>query len=691
MAKYLSTYLLPGLLIAALVACQSPGDSNSQTLAERNAELPGFDLRNLDTTVEPCTDFFQYATGGWQAQHEIPKTESRWGTFNLLRQRNFEKLHGLLDSLVARNQGPALPNFADQLRTQYTAGLDTVKIENRGLEPLQPFLRQIVDLRSLEVYRAFMIESKRYGLPMPFSLGVEIDDRQPEQYVLKMGQSGLGLPDRSYYLRSDSAGRALQEKYRRHMARMLGFYPEDWADDSRRVTAIYELEKELAQAQMSRTARRNPDSTYHKMSRAQAAALMPRLGLEALWQDLDLKFDSVVVAQPQFLRRLDELLAQVPMETWRDYHRWHLLRTAAPFLPYQIQKAHFGFYETTLQGTEQMKPRWRRVAGELGSGLGEALGQLFVERYFSPEAKKDVERMVEDMRNAYAERIANLAWMSKATQEKALKKLAAFSYEIGYPRKWDDYEGLSLDPGNYWQNELLIRFYNVADNLAKLGQPVDDSEWYMPAYLVNAYYSPRMNEIVFPAGILQPPFFDKDGDMAINYGGIGGVIAHEFTHGFDDQGSKYGPQGALEDWWTADDRRRFDALGKRLARQYSQYEPVEGAPVNGQLTLGENIADLGGLTMAYYGYKKRLDRLGLRPNEKAGFTWQQRIFLGWAQVWASEQTPAFTRKQVVTDPHSPARYRVNGPVRNMRAFAKAWNCQPGDKMGLADSLRVQIW
>lgn len=694
MAEYLTKLvqqlLLPlglGLLSLATLSCES---SSSVKSSERSS-LPGFDLRNLDTTVQPCQDFYAYVAGGWQERHPIPASESRWGSFGILARENYRKLHDLLDSLKARDTGKPMPHYGRLIRDHYIAGMDSFHIEQRDLEPLQPYLREIRNIHAADDHRAYIPYALRLGFDLPFSLRVGVDDKKSDSYVLEFSQAGLGLPDRDYYLRSDSSSRAIQGQYRDHIAAMLSFLPSEEHRARDQAKRIYRLEEKMARAMMDRVSRRNPDNTYHKWSREKVERRLSALDLASLSRDLGLQWDSALVKQPDYFSTLEQLWEEVAPEDWRAYYTFHLLHRTADLLPFRFQQEHFRFYQKMLRGTAQMKPRWRRVINTLSNGLGEPLGHLYVDRYFSKKAKEEVEYMVEDMRNAFQDRIQKLTWMTDSTQRRALKKLEAFQYKIGFPEEWKSYQRLELSSRQFFENQILVQAYQIRRNMDKLGKPVDKEEWFMPPYQVNAYYSPSFNEIVFPAGILQPPFYDQQGDRALNYGGIGGVIAHEFTHGFDDQGSKYDENGNLENWWTARDRENFEQRTEKMAAQYNQYEPVEGSSVNGDLTLGENIADLGGVILAYYGYEKRLERTDQEPELIAGYTWQQRVFMGWGQVWQTNQTKEYTRNQVMTDPHAPARYRVNGPLANMPEFASAWECSLDSSFLQADSLQVRIW
>lgn len=687
-------YLLKSVTALSLVATFFLGacaEGQPEETANETASLQGFELSSLDTTADPCTDFFQYVSGGWVKNNPIPETESRWGNFNVLQEANQNKMKGLLDSIAKIKDFDASNRYAQLISFQYTAGLDSAAIDEKGLAPAQPVLDRIMALKTLADYQKLLAEGANYGISGPLHSSVGVDDKNSDAYILNIYQSGLGLPDRDYYLKTDEASMKIQEQYREHIAKMLVMAGYDETRARTAASAIYKLEHKMAGKMMSRVDRRDPAKTYNKMGREQIVKMAPKLALDQYFSAQNLQFDSAIVAQPDYLKAVDALIANEPIQNLKDYHVFHFLSSTSSFLPSSFEQEDFSFYSTVLQGTKKMKPRYKRVISQLGGGLGEPLGRLFVDRYFPENAKQAVEQMVEDLRTAYGERIKQLDWMGDSTKERALEKLASFTYKIGYPEEWKSLAELELKPNNYFENMLAIARYQRNENLSKLGTEVDRSEWFMPAYLVNAYYNPSYNEIVFPAGILQPPFYDVNADAAINYGGIGGVIGHEFSHGFDDQGSKYDEKGNLDDWWTSVDRTNFDQRTGLMAEQYGTYEPLPDIHVNGELTLGENIADLGGLTMAYYGYQQRLKRMNEEAVVKDGFTWQQRIFLGWGQVWQTAQTDEYLKNQVMTDPHSPARYRVNGPVSNMPEFWEAWGCSEGDALVRTDSLQVDIW
>lgn len=664
--------------------------SNQQTAENVPAAgFPAFDTVNLDRSVHPCEDFFQFTAGGFIQNNPIPESEGRWGQFNILIESNNEKIKVILDELSSKTD---LKKGSDEqlIGDLYFSGMDSSKIEADGLSHLQSILEEVEAIASFEDYMRLQAKFKFYGVQSPFGVYVSPDSKNANQYAVHIGQSGTGMPDRDYYLKSDSLSKSIQEKYRNYIATMLELSGSPREEAEKLAANIYALENEMAEAHMSKVDRRNPDLTYNKMTFAEMKKLAPALLWDDYFKGIDLQFDSVIVSSPNFIKSLQTLLPKTSVGDLKAYARYKVLNAYADQLPSAFEQAQFDFFSTTLRGTKVMKPRWKRVLAQM-SGLNEQLGHLFVNRHFSPDSKQKVIDMVEDLREAYRDRIKGLEWMSAETKVKALEKLNAFTYKIGYPDEWKDYSMVDVSRDSYLKNSMAISAHRTRENLARLNKPVDRNEWFMGAHVVNAYYNSSFNEVVFPAGILQPPFFNPDADDAINYGAIGGVIGHEFTHGFDDKGSLYGADGNLGNWWTVEDRERFDALVKRVIQQYNEYEPLPGLNVNGALTVGENIADFGGITLGYYAYlKSREGKEQLPPID--GFTDKQRVFMGWAQVWQAATTDEFLRNQVLTDPHSPARYRVNGPLSNMQEFWDAFECKPEMKSFMRpDSARIVIW
>ena len=671
-------------LVAAVIGCKT---EPKQEAKEPNL---GFDLSSLDTTVDPCTDFFEYVSGEWARQHPVPGTESRWGNFNILIEENFIKLRGLLDSVAQTS--PEKGNYTQLVGDFYSSAMDSTAIEQAGLNPLQDYFKLIDGLNSKQDIPQVLSALYKMNVGTLYYAYVGVDDKNSDAYIMNFGQSGLGLPDRDYYFKEDSVGKQQIEDYKNLIGKALSYAEIPEAGNETSVEAIYNFEKKLAEVSMSRVERRDPENTYNKLGYDEVVALAPAFGVKGYLEAHNVAFDSAIVAQPDFFKAASKIVMEEDLSTIKNYLKWNVVNSFSSKLPHKFEELFFDFYSRKLKGSKEMKPRWRRAIAWTGGGLGEPMGRLFADAYFPPSAKAKVEQMVEDLRSAYRDRINQLEWMSADTKEKAMEKLDAFTFKIGYPDKWESYEGLEITPDNFFANSLAIAAFGKQDNLDKLNEDVDRDEWYMPAYQVNAYYNPSYNEIVFPAGILQPPFYNPEADDAINYGGIGGVIGHEFTHGFDDQGSKYDAVGNLSNWWTDEDRTMFAERTNKIVAQYSGYEPLPEVFVNGSLTQGENIADLGGLTLAYYAYKKsHVDNANEQPVDIEGFTWQQRIFLGWGQVWQTSQTEQYLRQQVVVDPHSPARYRVNGPMSNLQEFWDAWGCTPPAGMINADSSRVVIW
>lgn len=679
--------IILGFTLIGLISChQESGSAIEETEAPKKL---GFDLADLNEEVSPCQDFFQYTAGNWIKNNPIPETESRWGSFNELIESNNKNVRELLNEIV--NKSDLEKGSYQQLVADfYKSGMDSSAADVAGLKGLEGILGQVSAIKSREDYLKITTEFNRVGISHPWASGVGVDEKNSSVHLLQLSQSGLGLPDRDYYLKTDSASVSLQSKYKIHLAKMLELSGYAAENATKAAEGIYGFEYKLAVVAMSREDRRSAAKTYNKMAYSKIIALAPKLNLEAYFAAANLKFDTAVVNQPDYIMALDDIISNSDFKVLRDYAHWCIIDAYAPYLPSAFVDQNFDFFNRTMRGSKKLKPRWKRVLSSLNNGLGEPLGHMYVDKHFPASSKENIKNMVEDLRAAYKLRIQGLDWMSAETKLKAIEKLEGFTYKIGYPDTWKTFEGLEIIPDNYLQNVINLNKYQIAENLADLDKEVDKSEWFMPAHIVNAYYNPSNNEVVFPAGILQPPFYDANAEAAVNYGGIGGVIGHEFSHGFDDQGAKYNKEGNLDDWWTLDDSTRFAAKTTALADQYSSYEPLTGVFVNGNLTLGENIADLGGLTLAYYAYKTSLEN-GREEVVIDGFTWQQRIFLGWAQVWQTNQTDAYLRNQVTTDPHSPAMYRVNGTVSNMDEFKEAWGCKDGDDMINSGTQQVKIW
>ncbi len=668
-----------GLVLSSMV-CAGPSSGAP-------ADDP-IDLSSRDTTCAPCRDFFGYANGGWVARTPIPASYSDYGSFRELSDKNQEALHELLEAAARRLADPTDGNRW-KLGAYYGTCMDSLGADAAGVRPIEPDLERIVAIRTHAGLTLEVARLHAQGVGALFRFASAQDAKHSEEVIAVAGQGGLGLPDRDYYTREDSTSRALRGEYVAHIARtfvLLGRPAARARGEAERVMAI---ETALARASMTNVQRRDPKATYHRMPVADLRALAPKFGWDAYLRQAGLAgIADLNVAQPDFFKAMNGLFGGVPLGDWKSYLRWKLLDDAAPLLSRAFVDEDFEF-DRRLSGAQELLPRWKRCLRATDEALGEALGQAYVARYFPPEARVRALEMVHNLESALGERLSALAWMGDSTRAQAMAKLQAFEEKIGYPNQWRDYSRLDVERGPFPQNRAGARAFEVARQLAKIGRPVDRAEWNMTPPTVNAYYSSSLNTINFPAGILQPPFFDPNADDAVNYGGIGAVIGHEMTHGFDDRGRQFDGKGNLRDWWTADDEAQYKARAARVVDQFNGYVAVDTLHVNGKLTLGENIADLGGLAVAYAAFEKSL--AGKPRTLMHGFTPEQRFFLSWAQVWREVMRPEFARTLVQTNPHSPGVWRVNGPLSNLPEFAAAWGCRPGDPMVRPDSLRARIW
>ncbi len=659
----------------------------------------GIDRANLDTSVRPQDDFFRYANGGWLATTQIPSDKSRFGSFDILGDAAERDVRAIIEDAAA---GRVQDRDAQRVGDFYTAYMDSARVERMGIAPLQPDLDRILEVTSPETLARYFAQNGRSFGPSPVGAYVGVDDKNSSRYVFNISQSGTGLPDRSYYLEDRFAD--ARAGYLAFLTQLLEMAHADGVpmtdDAAGRAARVMALETQIAEAQWTRVQNRDPEATYNMMATKDLEAAYPNLYVGTLLDvmGVESQVDSVVVAQPPFLASLDSLMANVPLETWTDYARVRTLASAAGVLPSRYADASFDFYGRQLRGQTQDRPRWKKGVSATAGTFGESVGRVYVARHYPQAAADRMEALIGNLRDAFRASITDLAWMSPETRRRALDKLDTYTYKIGTPSTWEEYEGLAVSPDDLVGNIRNASDWRYRDMLSKLGTDPDRTEWGMTPQTVNAYYNPAFNEIVFPAAILQPPFFDVDADDAVNYGGIGAVIGHEFSHGFDDQGSQYDPQGNLANWWTDADRTAFTEKTDRLAAQYDAYAPYPDANVNGRLTLGENIADLSGLTMAYRAYQRSLDKNHdgtVSANEQApvldGFTGDQRFFLGWAGAWRSMAREAALRQQLQTDPHSPGEYRANGPVGHLDAFYAAFDVQPGDPMYVAPENRIRLW
>ena len=660
------------------------------SLAALAAERKPIDPANLDLSVQPCADFYQYANGGWLRANPVPPDQSRWGSFEELANRNREVVRGILQEVSARKDWPK-GTVQQKVADFYASGMDEEAIEKAGTAPLKPWFAKVERVRGGRDLPALLADLRLHGLGHGFGFVVAPDPKDSTRTIVNLSQGGLGLPDRDYYLKTDPKSQELRGKYRAHVARMMELAGEDPATAATSAASVLEVETRLAGASLTRVENRDPQKTYHKLTLAELEKQAPGFGWRAFFAALGVpEPGDLNVRQPAFFTAFGELAATLPPEQWRTYCRWHLASGMAASLTRAFQEEAFAFNGRTLQGQPQQEERWKRVQAAADRALGDALGQLYVARAFPPEAKARMLALVENLRAALKERIEKLDWMGPQTKVQALRKLAAFGVKVGYPDRWKDYAKLEISRGGWAENLLRARRFEAQRNLAKLGRPIDRSEWGMTPPTVNAYYNASMNEIVFPAGILQPPFFDARADDAVNYGGIGCVIGHEMSHGFDDSGSQYDADGNLKNWWTAEDRKAYEARTALMVKQYDGYEALPGERVNGRLTLGENIGDLGGIKIALAGLQRAQEKAG-RAAPIDGFSAEQRFFLNWAQVWRNNIRDEELRRRLNTDSHSPGRFRVLGPLADLPEFHQAFGCAEGTAMVRPAAERPAIW
>ncbi len=647
----------------------------------------GFDPQNIDRTVKPCDDFYTFANGGWMAKNPLPSDKSRYGAFEEVAERNRAILKQVLEETSARKDWKP-GSVEQQVGDFFAAGMNEAAIEKRGTAPLKPYFARIEGLKAIKALPTFLGQWHREGMGSGFAFFVRQDAKESTRYMGYLSQGGLSLPDRDYYLKDDARSKEIREKFVLHAAKMLELAGEKAAQAKTHAQMVLDFETKLAQAQWTRVENRNPNKTYNKRTLDQLVEEAPGFDWKAYFAARGVKPEELNLGQPSFFTAFAKVAQAEPISVWKTYLRWHLVSASASHLPKAFVEESFAFHGKILNGTPEQEPRWKRVQGAADGMIGDALGQLYVKKAFSPEAKQKVLAMVANMRAVLKERIAGLEWMGEETKQKAIQKLEAFGVKMGYPDKWKVYP-FEVRRDDYFGNARRAARWRVADNMAKLGKPIDRTEWGMTPPTVNAYYSPNMNEIAFPAGILQPPFFDPKADDAVNYGGIGWVIGHEMTHGFDDSGSQFDAQGNLKNWWTDADRKAYESRTDLVVKQFDGYEPIKGEHVNGKLTLGENIADLGGLKIAFAAWKKSL--AGKDAPVMEGFTGEQRFFLGAAQVWRNHIRNEALSVRLKTDPHSPGQYRVLGPLSNLPEFFEAWSCGDGTAMKRDEKVRPAIW
>jgi putative endopeptidase len=680
----LTNYAWLAISVMAMAACKQKSENTDADVPKRTVF---FDKTGMDTTVKPGDNFALYASGNWFRTTKIPPSETGWGSFYTLDDDNSKNLHKILDNVSARDNTSGTKE--QKVGDLFKSGMDTAAIEKLDYEPIKPMLAKINAIKDYKDLVKLAADGFKTGDGFLFGFYVSPDDRISSKNVAHLDQTGITLPEKGYYFKTDSASKKIREEYVKHIAKVFELTGVDAATAAKKADGILKLETAIAQSHLIPVELRDPVKNYNKFAVTDLQKQMPDVDLKDAFDRMALKTDTVLVGQPGYYKALDNLLKTQPIQVWKDKALFGEIDGASTSLSKKFRDENFNFYGKILQGQKEQKPRWKTITYNIDRGLGELLGQLYVEKYFTPDAKKRMLDLVDNLQNVYKDRIGKLDWMGPDTKKRALEKLAAFTKKIGYPDKWKKYDDVEISKDAYYKNQESIAKHNYNEMIKKVNKPVDKSEWGMTPPTVNAYYNPLFNEIVFPAGILQFPFFDKDADDAINYGAIGAVIGHEMTHGFDDQGRQYDTQGNLKDWWTKEDAEKFKKKVQVMIDQYNKYTVLNGLHVNGSLTQGENLADIGGLAIAYQAFKNTPE--GKSDTKIDGFTPDQRFFLSFAQVWRVKNSDETMRMRINVDPHSPEMYRVDGPLSNMPAFYKAFNVKPGDKMYRDEKDMVKVW
>lgn len=676
--KYKNLLPLAGIPVLLLGAC-------SQNKSSESKRTVFFDKSGMDTTVSPGENFFQYANGSWYKKTTIPESESGWGSFYTLYDENLKDLRAILEE-ATKGSGDA---NSKKVGDFYSSGMDTAGIDRRGFEPVKPLLARIKAIGSSKELVNFAADSFKDGEGFLFSFYVGPDDKISTKNAVNFQQAGLGLPNRDYYFNNDPENQKIRNEYVKYISKLFTLSGTDSVTAKKNAADILKLETEIAKSHKTPVELRDPVKNYNKFAVSDFQKQNPDFDIKDLLSRFNLKTDTVLVGQPSYYKALASLLKSQPLDLWKNKLQFEALNSSASALSAPFRKARFEFYGKILNGQQKQQERWKQMVSKTDGGLGELLGQVYVEKHFPADAKERMLKLVDNLQKVYQKRIEDLDWMGAETKKKAIEKLNAFTKKIGYPDKWKNYDDVSIDRAKYYENLQSIAKHDYKEMASKLGKPVDKQEWFMTPPTVNAYYNPAFNEIVFPAGILRFPFFDFNADDAINYGAIGAVIGHEMTHGFDDQGRQYDKEGNLKDWWTKEDADRFVKKADMVVKQYDQYTVLNNLHVNGKLTLGENLADIGGIAIAYDAFK--LTDQGKGEEKIDGLTPDQRFFLSFAQVWRIKDRDERLRMRISNDPHSPEMYRVNGPLSNMPQFYKAFNIKPGDKMYKAEADRVKVW
>ncbi|HET6227650.1 MAG TPA: M13 family metallopeptidase [Bacteroidia bacterium] len=650
----------------------------------------GIDLKNLDKTVKPTDDFYLFVNGNWIKNNPIPNSESAWGSFKELQEKNTQRLALILKE-VAANKTAAAGSNIQKIRDFYNAAMDSVKLNKDRMAPLNPELEQISKIANTTDLIKEVAHLHLIGIEPMFNIYVDQDAKVSTQYITHILQGGIGLPDRDYYTNTDERTLGIQKAYITYIGNMFKLMGEKPEEAEKNAKIVYDIETSLAKVSMTAIQLRDPEAQYNKKTIQELNTFAPNLQLASFFDGVNIKgINNVIVAQPDFFQQLNKDIASVSLNDWKTYLRWNLINGTAGRLSDDFVNESFQFYGKTISGTPALKPRWKRALAATDGSLGDALGQLFVEKYFTADSKRRVNEMVDNLIAAYRERINSRDWMSPETKKQAQSKLDKVIRKIGFPDKWKDYSTLSIQTDSYVGNFFRANTYAFNEMIDRLGKPIDKTIWRLTAPTINAYYNPTINEIVFPAGIMQGVFFNPEADDAVNYGGMGAVIGHELTHGFDDQGAQFDADGNLKNWWTKEDLERFKQKTALLVKQFDNYVAIDDVHVKGELTLGENIADLGGLTIAYYAFKKSLQGKPV-PAKIDGYTAEQRFFISWSQVWRVSMRPEYLKNMIQTNPHSPGNFRANGAPSNMQEFYDAFGVKPGDKMYRPKEERAEIW
>lgn len=676
--------MLVGVLPLLIFSCNG-NEKNTDKI-----QVTALDVQYIDSTVKPGDDFYQFANGGWLKANPVPDDKTRWGVFNVLMEENNDKIKTIIDE-SAKTVNAEEGSNKQKIGDFYASGMDTLKIEQDGLANLKPEFDSIDAIATPEDVLKAVASFQKIGVPVFFYIYAGADEKNSSMMIANIWQGGLGMPDRDYYTSDDERSKHLRIAYLEHLGKIFGLMGDDEQTAKANADKIMEIETRLAKSSFTMLQNRDPQSTYNKLSLEELAKIAPDFNWNGYVRNIGYsQIDSINVSQLSFIKELSNVFKDVAVNDWKTFFRWKLIDNTAPYLSAAFENQNFEFFSKELSGQKQMQPRWKRVLGATSGALGEAIGQVYVEKYFPAEAKQKMVDLVNNLKTALSVRISNLSWMTEPTKKAAQEKLAAFGVKVGYPDKWRDYSGLKISRDSYVRNVLASNVFDFNYNMDKVGKAVDKTEWGMTPQTVNAYYSPNRNEIVFPAAILQPPFFNMDADDAVNYGAIGVVIGHEMSHGFDDQGSQYDKDGNLKNWWAEEDQVKYKEQTQKLIDQFDGFVAIDSLHLDGELTLGENIGDFGGLTIALEALKVAMKDLDMNAKID-GFTPVQRFFLSNAVVWRGNIRDEALMRQVREDVHSPAKFRINGGLFNVPEFYEAFNIKEGDKLYRSVEQRPVIW